>query len=309
MKSPVILFALLLAGRTHQPLHLNNTDNAYHVDYETFVFQRAKHLILVKAEVDGKSGLFILDTGASHLTLNMRRFSDKKLIKNVGSSSNSQETSAPLHAMRVERFEWGMVQRSKLLCPVADLSLIEKTLGKPILGLIGYDILQHYVVDFNFENQILTISENTVFEDAAVATWALDFRTCGHLPVVSATLSNRTIYLAFDSGASVSVLDHSWKKAAEPQTLRRRPMRYTGAANGVKDAEVLLLEHLMLDERPLQHVQMVLTAVDKFTERCFRIDGLLGINAFPARRLVLDYTRNKLHVWLYDLPSAPETSL
>ncbi len=302
MKSPVILSALLLLGWAPHPVPPLEDFPMKDAFIQVVDFGISKRLMLTEAQVDGKKGLFLFDTGASHLTLNQRHFPEKKIIENIGQTSNILQSETATNATKVAQFSWGGISRSSLLCPVTDLSDLEKHLGYPILGLIGYEIIRDYEVEVDYVNQLIILAsgdKRSAFQDDP-PTYSLDFSLCGHMPVIEASVgTNRSIYLGLDSGASVNVLDKSWKPHVEDVALRKDKIRFTGAAAGVKEADYMMFREITLDNQvKLNPVGLVLTDFNVPTGRCFRVDGLIGIDAFSCKRVVIDYRNFKLHVWL-----------
>lgn len=302
MKSPVILCALLLLGwapHSAPPVDDFPVKDAF---IEVVDFGISKRLMLTEAQVDGKKGLFLFDTGASHLTLNQKHFPEKKVIEDVGKTSNILESETATLATKVEQFDWGGINRKNLLCPVTDLSDLEKHLGYPILGLIGYEIIRDYEVEVDYVNQLIILASDDRRSKMQndPPTYSLDFSLCGHMPVIEANIgTKKNIYLGLDSGASVNVLDKSWKQHVEQAALRKDKIRFTGAAAGVKEADYMVFREITLDNQvKLNPVGLVLTDFNVPTGRCFRVDGLIGIDAFSCKRVVIDYRNFKLHVWL-----------
>lgn len=268
------------------------------VQGETFSYEVVKKLMLVQAEVDGKKGYFLFDTGASHLTLNQKHFPEKKVVQNVGSTRNTLGGEQALHAMKVETFRWGSLQRSRLLTPIADLTTLEKTLGRtPLLGLIGYDIVKDYVVFFNYSQQTITLASNNDFQKEP--TYSLDFKRCGHMPVLeTSAATKRKMYLGLDSGASVNVLDASWKDQIEEYTRSVRQVNFTGSSAGTKQASFVTLSSLTIAQQlTLENVGMILTDFTREQGSCFRVDGLIGIDLFTGKDVAIDFPNNRLHIW------------
>ncbi|MFN7118741.1 MAG: retropepsin-like aspartic protease [Saprospiraceae bacterium] len=297
MKSPVTLAAamLLLCSMTNV---YNPTTTHPILSGETFQYEVVKKLMLVQAEVDGKKGYFLFDTGASHLTLNQTHFTDKKLVKNVGATRTAVGGTEALHAMKVNNFSWGKVKCNNLLTPVADLSALEKTLGRaPLLGLIGYQIVKDYIVYFNYSQQTITLSRNNQFQKPP--TYSLEFSICGHLPVLETTIgSKRKMYLGLDSGASVNVLDDSWQSHLADYAKNSHPVNYTGSAAGYNEATYVTIETMTLEDQiSLQNVGLLLTDFQHNAGECFRLDGLVGIDVFIGKNVAIDYRNNQLHIW------------
>lgn len=297
MKSLVLLSALLLLGK---PSNLISPD-----EQEVFSivdFGISKRLMLTEASVDGQKGLFLFDTGASHLTLNEQHFKDKKIIENVGQTSNILESNAPLKATKVNEFQWGSLVREKIFCPVADLSALEKQLGYPVLGLIGFDIFKDYVVEINYVDQIITLKNPDKSKQSSDTKpdYSLDFNLCGHIPVLETDVGlKQKVYLGLDSGASVHVLDKSWHKQAAARALRQDKLSFTGAATGSKQADYMVFKEMVIDGvLTLTTPGLVLTEFEIPTGKCLRVDGLIGIDAFTCKRVEIDYPNTQMHIWL-----------
>lgn len=295
MKSPTILAAAMLLLCSTKPLLFKDSTV---VNGETYSYEVVKKLMLVQAEVDGKKGYFLFDTGASHLTLNQTHFQDKKIIQNVGATHNTLGGEQALHAMKVNHFTWGKLTREKLLAPIADLTTLEKTLGRtPLLGLIGHDIVKEYIVFFDYSAQTITLATGSNFQKEP--TYSLDFMRCGHMPVLEITAgSKHKMYLGLDSGASVNVLDASWEDQIEDFVQIQRQVNFTGSSAGTKQASFVTLKSLTIAEQlTLENVGMMLTEFTRSQGNCFRVDGLVGVDLFVGKNVAIDYQNSQLHVW------------
>ncbi len=302
MKSSLLLCTLLLLSWVPRPYSDESLARQNGITYEVVDFGISKRLMLTEAEVDGQKGMFLFDTGASHLTLNQMHFPDKKVVANVGNTSNILEDNASLHAVMVEQFHWGGIRREKMFCPIADLSTLERQLGYPILGLVGYEVLREYRVEIDYVNQLIRLASDKPLRIDATdqPDFSFDFNLCGHMPVVEADLGmKQKVYLGLDSGASINVLDKSWQRQVSELALQQNKIRFTGAAAGMKEADYLVFEKLTLGDQMTLHLPgLLLTDFSVPVGRCFRVDGLIGIDAFSCKRVAIDYQNFKLHVWL-----------
>lgn len=305
MKSPALFMALLLLGQWPDPTTPEADVSERKESIFTIVdFGKSKRLMLTEAEVDGKKGLFLFDTGASHLTLNRTHFPEKKVTTTLGATTNIMENKAPLQTTRVDAFQWGGIQRERLSCPIADLSGIEDWLGYPVLGLIGFDIIRDYEVHLDYENGIITLAsgDKRGTAEETPPSYTLDFSLCGHLPVIEASFGTKhSIYLGLDSGASANVLDKTWQEEVAQLAIARNKIALAGTTNGLREAEKLVVDQIMLDNQiALRQTGLILTDFDIPTGRCFRVDGLIGIDAFTCRRVAIDYKKQKFRIWLND---------
>ena len=267
-------------------------------------FDTSKRLILTEAEVDGKRGFFLFDTGASHLTLNQKHFPQKRASASNYATSNIHAKQMRTMMTRVSKFQWGGIRRKKLDCPITDLSALEDWLGYPLLGLIGFDIIRDYEVHLNHKKQTITLAsgKRRGTAEQIPPNYTLDFDLCGHLPVLEVNVgTRRKAYLGLDSGASANILDDDWQEEVAELALVRSEIALAGASNGQKQAEKLIIEQITLENQiALYHARIILTDFDIPTGRCFQVDGLIGIDAFACKRVAIDYKKHKLRIWLDD---------
>ena len=298
MKSPVLLLSsLLLSGWTiFTPVTTEIfTENVIVVD-----FGISKRLMLTEASVEGKKGLFLFDTGASHLTLNQAHFPEKKITSANGTFSNILSNGETTRTTQVATFEWGGIRRQQMLCPIADLTAMEAQLGYPILGLIGYNIVKEYQVHIDYVDQlIMLVASNNETLPLENPDYAFDFQLCGHLPVLEADIGlKQKLYLGLDSGATLNAVDKSWQKQARSLALRQQKIRLAGTSAGSTEADYWVFRQLTLHNRlSIQSPGVAFTDFRAPAGRCIRIDGLIGIDAFAWRKVVIDYPNARLYVW------------
>lgn len=297
MKSFTLLIAFLIFGRFSAP-----TIEAKKEAIFTIVdFGISKRLILTEAEVDHKKGLFLFDTGASHLTLNEKHFPEKKIYTSNYQTSTILASNLATRTTEIDAFAWGDIQREQLECPVADLSSLEKSLGYPILGLIGYNIIQDFEVHLDYKNGIITLASGSKRGqvEAAPPDYTLDFSLCGHMPVIETRIGKKNrVYLGLDTGASINVLNDNWQDDIMELAIDKNKIAFTGVGIGQKTADRIVVDQITLDDQiTWQNAELVMTNFSVPTGKCFRVDGIIGIDMLVDKRMVIDYKKFKLYVW------------
>ena len=108
-------------------------------------FVLTNNLPVVQATVDGRTGNFILDTGAEATLLNQRYFPGGPAATSVGAGATGtfQQTSA----CRVSRFGWQGLTMQDVHLTTTDLDHLG---AAPLLGLLGADLLAHYAVTLDY---------------------------------------------------------------------------------------------------------------------------------------------------------------
>lgn len=302
MKSSVLLKMILLGWLPVAVIPKVDIERGKSSKFIIVDFDTSKRLILTEAEVDGKKGFFLFDTGASHLTLNQKHFPEKRATRSNYATSNIHAKQAHAMMTRVAKFQWGGIRRKKLDCPITDLSALENWLGHPILGLIGFDIIRDYEVHLDYKNQTITMASGKKrgIAEQVPPSYTLDFDLCGHLPVLEVNVgAKRKAYLGLDSGASANILDDDWQEEVAKLALVRSNVALAGAGKEQKQAEKFIMEQITLENKiALYHARLILTEFDIPTGRCFQVDGLMGIDAFACKRVAIDYKKHKLRIWL-----------
>ncbi len=113
--------------------------------------------LCVEAVVNGKKGLFILDTGAQVSVL-AQDFAttvckDFKALSPVETNVQSKMQQAHVDTLTV-----GDYQINDFIVAVIDLSHTNQHLARPIAGLIGYNILRQQPFKVDLYNKVLTLN-------------------------------------------------------------------------------------------------------------------------------------------------------
>lgn len=113
---------------------------------ETFPLHGQKNVLTVKAQINGVSGMFILDTGASYVSVKSA-FAGRAKIPDAGSSeitlvTANGQTKAGL--ARADKIALGKLEASNV--PIAIQNVDDKSYGPGIDGLLGMSFLSRFDV-------------------------------------------------------------------------------------------------------------------------------------------------------------------
>ncbi|MCB0564787.1 MAG: hypothetical protein KDD01_10470 [Phaeodactylibacter sp.] len=261
-------------------------------------------LILVEGKINNQAGYFLFDTGASELILNEARFPRHEHHHSVPYFADATGHVAAHGYTYISTFNWGGLHREGFFAPLLDLLALESNLGEQLLGIIGYDVLQH--VDLELDYYQGTIS---LFRPGAVVPYpefrvapdyTFDFEMDRHLPVLKAAVGNADgLLLAIDSGSSVNICDSRLKGKLKKKALQKRTIGLQGAVGILQQSPFYVMEALRIENTySIAYCRVALSNLKKLKDHGIRIDGLLGINFFRLGRVFFSYHTQRIMVWL-----------
>ena len=224
----LLLLALASPAWAEPALRFASPDGVARVP---FIFEN-NHIIVRLTLADGKSGDFIVDTGADYTLLNAS-FARAAGITSSGESSigdasgSVSMSQAPDQVLRMPGLE---VEDSSVV--VMNLDHLQPALGRRIDGVLGNDILGECAVRIDYEAGVITFYRPGAYTppaQAAVLPLSGKASTRGVFVPVTLTLPGRTpepLLFVIDSGASYSSLnspyvDSSGALQAMGKTLSR----------------------------------------------------------------------------------------
>lgn len=257
-------------------------------------FEVSGAFIIVEASVDGRSGRYILDSGAPGLILNDR-------VLEAIDSAVALGSVVPIGQRRVGSFAWGPLRQTAIDAYVLDLSYLEGDHGSDIAGIIGYDQLAVHPVAIDYPRR--TISFLPSHRAARREGTRISFRLRGHLPVLSAVVDRQRIGLAFDTGAGINLIDHGYFPDFEDVSaeLPAVGVRGLGAVTQLVPRRSVALTQT--DQTNWLHLPYGFADLSSFDESLSDgstagrgIDGVLGQEWMRNRVITIDYSRGRLYV-------------
>lgn len=250
----------------------------------------------VNAKLDGQAGWFLLDTGAPMLVLNEQKTSDERSIPAASFSTNFN-----LGSTKVKQFGWANVQRKNLDALVLDISHLEISTHKNLIGIIGYDILKDFelFIDYQNEQVLLLQPGNNHLHKAATPLATLDYELQGHLPVIFVQVGDEVMRFGLDTGAGVNLIDQDHKNMLPSNLLTPLGTEEIRSIDQHSSrVEGILINEVQVAELVLDNMKFLFTELsDLEVKSGVKIDGLLGFPFFEQVRCSIDYAHQKLHIW------------
>ncbi len=298
-------YYFLILGLFVRPCPLA-ADPLYQMDgtVEELSFRIISKIIVVEAAIDGRSGYFILDTGVRRLTLNARLFQGDREATGLY-LADLNGVARPAEEVPVRSFRWGGLFRDNFSAHVIELKTQERLLGCPLLGLIGQEVFRDVELEIDYDARRLRLFRLDVLgrrlQPAPPPDHLLPFTLEHHIPTLSVHFGRgERVRLGIDSGASINVMDHAWKRKLEPFALDRRTLLFN-AALSAREAEFFTLDQMRIaGELALIHCRMAFCSMDYLRRYQVWVDGLLGVDLFRLGRVALNYRRQELAIWVND---------
>lgn len=274
-------------------------------------FQLIDNLIIVKAELLGKKGNFIIDTGSEALILNKVHFP----LKYAHHKKNQEMTGVvsiidnPLER-RLSSFTIENLVLENKNSDVIDLSHIETSKKIKLLGVIGYSILKDYEVFVDLYLNQITLSKTDhkgrKLDPRGYLEKVVDsvgFQLKNHTIVVSASINGHSLTFGIDTAAEVNQINNKTHRKALTYFIPNNRILLTGAGN--KQIEVLAgnLHRVKLSETVyLGPMHTILTNLDNLNKAFgTSLDGILGYEFFKQKRTIINYKKEKLYFVPYPL--------
>ncbi|AVR44017.1 hypothetical protein C7S20_01365 [Christiangramia fulva] len=267
-------------------------------------FELTRELIIVKAAVNGREGLFILDTGVSEVILNNRYFNGRPTgdkFYNINSTEMDKE-------IEVIRFNIGGFEK-KVVATVTDFTAMEKFTGLELFGVVGNSIFKNceLVLDYIFKKVTIyqldkkgnRMSSKNIHKKPLDT---LSFFTGRGLPFIAVNLNGQRLNMIVDSGASANVMDIRQIKRLN---LGLRIQEDSLAGFGSKGVSVKSqkIDNLIVGNLTFPAMKTLFINLDHFNQRqrgssqIIRADGLLGYEFLSNFRVAINFRKKEIYLW------------
>ncbi|MEM9886690.1 MAG: hypothetical protein AAF849_12430 [Bacteroidota bacterium] len=251
-------------------------------------FELLNKMMVVEAKVEAVEGYFIIDTGAPNLILNQTYFEGEKsdwVARGVGSTAKAQKRL-------VKSFEWGCVTKKNFTVFVVNLEYLERAIGKPFLGLIGYELLKQKELLFDYENQRieqhkLKKSDLHLMDDP---NQSISFRLAAHVPILEIELDEQAMNFILDTASEDNLLQKTEKATQYPV---KNMKLLVGTDQRPSLARVVVIPNTALTDMALEDQEYLLTTLSNTSA-----EGILG---FPVlnelSKFSINYRKRKIYIW------------
>ncbi|WP_298371224.1 aspartyl protease family protein [uncultured Lutibacter sp.] len=156
----LIVLTLLTSCASSKIIKTLKQGNIVQEDFKTTIpFEYRKGLIILKVTIENETYDFILDTGASNVL--SKELAEKLNVKSLGSENvtDIHKTSQLLNYTKIGNIEIGGINFQNTIAAISDFNSGELACLNAD-GFIGSNLMRFAVWDFDFKNQLITITDN-----------------------------------------------------------------------------------------------------------------------------------------------------
>jgi hypothetical protein len=247
---------------------------------------------------------FILDTGADQEAINETRLADFGLVTYAQSMTTGGGGSAEYSYATGASFSLPGVKLLDQHVAVIDQTGLERALGMPIGGLLGYDFISRFVVEIDYQKQLITLHDPNRWRYSGKGL-VVPITFDEGIPFINGTISagakrNLPAYLVLDFGAAETMtLTSPFVKAndllsvAQTNANVNRPAGLENqffAQNNVRGH----IDQLMLGKLIVQSIPVNLSMNTKGAYASANFSGTVGESIFRRYHVFLDYARKRM---------------
>lgn len=296
-----------LAGHSQQPGEAASRKVNTLPSVTTVPFELADRIIVVQAEINGVAGNYLVDTGAQATVLNKAHFDpsslqtfalDHALPKGVGGEIQD------VLGIRNLQLNWGAIRLDGLRGLVTDLSHLEKNLGDvPVMGLIGYNVLEQFQLHFDYTAQELTLfalddTNNPISEtDLGEPELVLSFDMMGHIPVLPVRVAGFDMKMGLDSGAAGAMIFTRWQDRLKGKYEFIERTELTGGDTAVQMGDVVRINSMKIENLNYPAMTFRFNDLVLHGDRQVSIDGLLGFEFLQTQPVAINFRSRQLFLW------------
>ena len=266
--------------RSLQRVHLENEVQ------ESYPFILDQGLIYVEARLEDDQGEFLLDTGAPGLIINeMPTESHEDYV----AQSCAREVMVGVRS--VESFVWGEKEWTAMEALTLDLQHLRVNKEQEVKGLLGYDLLQEYVLILNYQEKQVCLLDQAVNLALHQPSARLPFVLDGHLPVVEVKIGDQVLRLGVDTGSASNILNENWRDLVLQDGGEARHEELQGLDQKVQRVEAVQVEDLQYSGQSIGAKFLLLDLSHLQDPSSKPLDGLIGYDFLVNFKVAIDYAR------------------
>lgn len=264
-------------------------------------------LILIEGTVEGQTGYFILDLGASDIILNSRYYkgSDQKSAEAFGINGT---VTAVEKIWAIANF--GGVRWNRRLAHILSLRHLEKAKGEKILGLVGGKFFHSYQLLIDLSRMEIEIAKNKANDlvgllgDSFTEPDAIiPFKYKGGMPWIEVRIASTPFKFGLDTASEFSLMDTKWLPIVEDMLFNKRKVTTRGISTKTKSVLRGKLAQLEIGSLSCYPMSTLFTSMKNINNNLAgaKLDGLLGFDFLRQFKVLVDYDHKDILIWRHTL--------
>lgn len=268
-------------------------------------FDLESNHIVFKASLNGRPPIgFILDTGADQNVINETRLADFGLKTYAKTITTGGGGSAEYSYAQGATFTLPGVELRNQHVAALDQSGLERALGVPLGGLLGYDFISRFVIEIDYQKKLITLHDPRTWKytgNGAIVPLTFDMG----IPFMDGTIAVATkrdipAFLVLDFGAAETmtltspfVKANDLLKLAQTNANVNRPAGLENqffSQNNVRGH----IDQLTLGKLTVQSIPVNLSVNVKGAYASSSFAGTVGESIYRRYHVFLDYARSRV---------------
>lgn len=279
----------------------------------TVPFHLSGSHIFINVRVNNSAPMhFIFDTGASTTVINQRKAKKLKLSSDGFTPVRSKKGPSLVYYSRSNQLGMGALVLEKVRIVHLPLDHLEEVLEKNVDGIIGHDLLKHYVVQINYDAQTIELFDPAVFTPPT-GYHSYPFEIISGRPYIEGSLTlndGATLTGRFQvdngSGSSITLYSPTVEKHQLSEKIGRTRTVYTMGFTGIVDRNYAgRLKSFDLGWCQLTNVPIRLNQSVYYKKAFHDGIGHIGNELLKRFNIVFDY-QNKISYWKPNISFANE---
>ena len=270
----------------------------------TIPFELYGDHIFIKIKVNNSRDLnFIFDSADALTVLNENVAREIGLPEAHKSIKMSAGGSTSGYLVKHQRVELGDFEIKNVEIYSTDLNHLEISIGRKIDGIIGYDILDHYVVAVNYDKMEFSVLDPASFSYAGTGL-GFDLKLNTYVPYVSGSVvmaGGKTLTGDFfiDTGAKAAV-DFNTPFVDANKMVEKLPESYSYMVSGLSKDETKhyrgRVKEFKFGSYSFKEVPVGLSQAKAGLQSNAKIAGIIGNEILMQFNMTYDYSRKKIYM-------------
>lgn len=252
-------------------------------------FEMINGLIVVQAEIDGKEGNYIIDSGANGVLLNHKSSHSEVSYQTLNTTLEGKESI-------IKSFKIGEFETSEIIGFSTDLSNLELYLEKSLAGILGCSIFNPNSLIFDFHNKKMIVSDEGLSQSEIAGLDGFSFQVVEDIPLTKMFVNGKESVFILDTGASAHFFDSNLINISD------NGLQHTGverdvftAAGKEKISKEYTLPNCTLgnQETAMQAFEKDFSSISKTLG--IEITGLLSLRKITKSKVYFDLNSNMLY--------------
>ena len=251
--------------------------------------------IFVRATINGRPVLAMLDSGASSTVIDQRfasslGLSPKGDLTGQGAGGSTQYSVVEGVSLKLGDLSWNGGTAVAI-----DLSAVEKQVGHPLPMVLGGELFRDAVVEIDFRKRRIAFHDPASYRAAPNAR-AVALTPAGENQAITLLVEGRPATLLFDLGnaGAVDLFPRFWEQPGFADH-RRTSTTFAGGVGGMSVQKVTMLRTIALGGATFNDLPARLEdRQSSLDARAGLLDGNIGMGVLSRFHLVVDFPQHRV---------------